>query len=175
MIILIVIAGAFVGGLIVGVIVGGAQSPATITPMPNDTQTADCAALCNQWDGHRQEVCNAEADETSARNRATTLAIALAAAAILAVAASAAVVAALAGVITALAAIPLGIVAAAAWAVVGYLTGQLLAANSDLAVKAGAASAARNALAEARRLLVERCGENNQAQLLACLGRPAPC
>jgi hypothetical protein len=159
---------------VIGRVVGAASNPPTVTVGSNDSETTECRDLCNQWDARRQERCNAEKDEVTAKARADALRsqfLAYIAAGV-----------ALAGAAVAAASIPFfgtaiaaGLAAAAAvfFALATFTAGQLGAAEIDLAQKAKAAQDARAAEAAARALLVQKC--TNSQEVTTCLARPSPC
>jgi hypothetical protein len=164
--------GLAAGLYILGRVLGAGGNPPTGSAGTNSTEV-ECDAACNQWDARRQERCNLEKDEVTARSRADALRISMLAT--LATATSLAAAAAAAATIpffgTAIAA-ALAASAAVFFAIAAVTAGQLGAAEIDLAAKAGAAQGARNAEADARAIMAQKCPPDRAD---ACLLRPSPC
>jgi len=149
-----------------GWVLGAAGNPPTATVGTNSSQE-NCSLYCSQLRNRRQERCNREKDELAARSRADALRSqlwsALGTAAALVGSAIAAAntprflyyIVGWSGGRSIVAA--LSAAAAVFFALVTVLAGQLGAAEADLAAKARATQAARDAEAEALRLLGENC------------------
>lgn len=154
----IIIVGIAVGLYLLGrFVLGTGANPPTISPGSNSDQET-CNQHCSQLRNRRQEKCNREEDEKTARARADALRGQLWAAVgtaggLIAAAATAAAIPLVGQGIAA------GLLAAAAvfLAIAAVLAGELGAAEADLAEKAAAAQAARAAEAEAVRLFGEKC------------------
>jgi hypothetical protein len=148
-------------------------SSATVSVPPVNSDLTQCSDTCNQLDRERQASCLATAALAAANARLTALIAELAIAAAAAVAAWVAVAVASAQPIYGwIAAAALALVAAALTIVSGYLTGQLVAAQSDLSAKQAAANEAMSNVVAARNLVLSAC--TGQA-LTDCLSRPSPC
>lgn len=153
----------------------GRSSPKTggTTPSGNNQNLAVCEALCNQWYSRRVDLCNAEADERTARQDADALRAelnaALVVAGVLAVAGAAALQVPF-GWIAAIALLALALVAAA---VAGNLSGLVSRADANVARREAATQTARRLVTEALQLL--QAGNCPQAELDSCLNRVPPC
>lgn len=147
------------------------SATATVTVGSNN-DSGECTDLCNQWDARRQERCNAEAEEQSARANVSSLEWEFGLALLAAAAFTAAGIAALAGVFTAVTAVGFFIAAGIAAAAADFLLGMLLSANNDVTAKRDVASRARQAELEARGLLTGSCSPDAAA---SCFARPSPC
>lgn len=168
--ILVGVCGAVFG---LGWALGSAGSPKFTVRGPNNKDSADCEALCNQWDARRNERCNAEKAAKAAKDRVDSITFRLAVLGGLAVAAWVAYWVALGSVVLLpYAPVCLG-VAIVLSLLVDYVLGELAAASIDAGAKDGDAQSARNAEAQARALLVEQCKDSTR--LGACFARPSPC
>ncbi len=162
-----------VGAGLLGFFIAAATSPNTIAVGTNDSESSDCDALCNQWDMRRQERCNAEADARAAQGRVAAATAFYTVLQVVAIAAWIAVGVAAAGFFTLVAVPVLTVVALIATAAAAAAAGALVDVLVDANQKERAAQQARQAEAEARSLLVQRCKDS--AKLSTCLSRPAPC
>jgi hypothetical protein len=174
------IAQSIIGGFVIAVAVGlggyyqakGANTT-TVTVPPVNESVRSCSEACNQLEAERQANCQAIAALAAANARVTALI------AELAIAAAAAIAAWVGVAVTSSipiwgwgAALALAIAATALSLIATYLTGQLVAAQSDLNDKQAAANQAMAAVVDARNVVLSVC--EGQA-LQDCLNRPSPC
>ena len=168
--------GAILSGgfaIVIGYFVGRSGNSSTQT-VPTISQTlTSCADACAQLESARQASCLAAAAVTAANNRVGSLNAQLTAAwAVAGVLWAAVIAAAVIPVIGWGVALVIAIVASAATAFALYLTGQVIAAQNDQSDKQAAATAALQAVVDARNVVLNVCKD---PELTACLNRPSPC
>jgi hypothetical protein len=166
-----VLSGGF--AIVIGYFVGRSGNPSTQT-VPTVSQTlTSCSDACAQLESARQASCLAAAAVTAANNRVASLnsqlGVAWAVAGVLWAAFVAAAVIPVVGWVIALA---IAIAASAATAFALYITGQVIAAQNDQSDKQAAATAALQAVVDARNVVLSVCKD---PELTACLNRPSPC